>query len=436
VDAVIYTRVSSDQNNGRSVADQERECRHECERNGWPVREVYCDNDIGASSFSGKQRPQWEKLKADLRSGDIVVMWEASRSTRDLGEFVTLRDLCAELQVPLCYSGRVLDLTSGDDRFFAAFDALQSEREAWKISERVKRGKRASAAGGRPFGLAPWGYRRVEKGVWEVDPVEGPRVHAAAERLLEGESQRSILKWLRANGYAPHAGADLCRALCNPTIAGLRVHQGKVIGKGTWPPLITEEQHRQLVAQTELRRRADRYASRPGPEPKYLLSGIAECGKCGRRVRFRNRQGRPPTYNCPDGHVWRAAAPLDQAATEAAFQALLSKPPNNSEATSAQRELDVVELQLAEFMDQAIAGEISGAAFAKIEQGLQARIDDLRPRTVVRQKRYFRATYREWTKMSLIERREAIRDSVRILVNPVPAGRRATDEDVLITPIK
>ena len=38
--AVIYARVSSDRAKGRSVAEQETECRAECDRRGWPVAHV------------------------------------------------------------------------------------------------------------------------------------------------------------------------------------------------------------------------------------------------------------------------------------------------------------------------------------------------------------------------------------------------------------
>src|SRR6516164_1177897 len=95
--AIIYTRVSADQTGqGRSVASQEAECRAVCERNGWEVAEVLCDNDIGASRWSGKDRPEYKKLATILRQGDVLVTWEASRAQRDLDEYVELRKLCAE----------------------------------------------------------------------------------------------------------------------------------------------------------------------------------------------------------------------------------------------------------------------------------------------------------------------------------------------------
>jgi site-specific DNA recombinase len=238
VDAVIYTRVSRDSAGGRSVEDQLRECRQECDRNGWPVRAEYCDNSFGASRYSG-DRPEWRRLKGDLRKGDVLVVWEASRAQRDLQEWVELRSLCAELHVPLSYAGRVLDLTSGDDRFTGGLDALVAEYESERIRTRVLRGKRASAADGRPMSRPPWGYiatREVDaqgrlRPQWEPDPVEAPRVREAVERLLAGESQYAVLEWLKAtDGYAPTTPTTLRRALLNPALAGLRQHQGEVVG--------------------------------------------------------------------------------------------------------------------------------------------------------------------------------------------------------------
>jgi DNA invertase Pin-like site-specific DNA recombinase len=79
VRAIIYTRVSADQTGqGRSVASQEAECRAMCDRNGWEVAEVLCDNDIGASRWSGKKRPEYRRLTEVLRQGDVLVTWEAS----------------------------------------------------------------------------------------------------------------------------------------------------------------------------------------------------------------------------------------------------------------------------------------------------------------------------------------------------------------------
>jgi DNA invertase Pin-like site-specific DNA recombinase len=449
--AVIYTRVSSDQNQGRSVQDQERECRQQCERNGWPVRKVFCNNNIGASRHSRRLRPSWERLKAELRPGDILVTWESSRSTRDLAEHLTLRTRCAELGVPLSYSGRILDMSEAEDRFVFSLDSLLDEREAEKIRTRVLRGKRASANKGRPFGLAPWGYRRTGQAEWEVDPVEGPRVREAVERMLAGESQRSILLWLRSTesdearertrGKAPATGPDLRRALCNPTIASLRVHQGKVIGPGTWEPIITEEQHKRLLVTTKRKIRESGHTSRPGPEPRHLLSHIAVCGKCDKGLEWVARKGRAESYRCPSGHVWRNAVLLDgQVLAELVKCFAQEPPPADDEAAQAARdEIAEIEADLQEWIAKAQRREVSAASFAQIEPSLRARIAELEPLTVEAAPNpyaHVRISTSAFMAASVAERREMVRSRLSVTANPVPPGRRAaTAEDVVIVPL-
>src|SRR5512132_3630983 len=121
--ALIYTRVSKDpKRRGRSVAEQEAECRAVCAREGWDVLDVLCDNGISASRYATQARPAWEDVKRRIGNGggvDVVVTWEASRNGRDLGEFVKLRDLCRTHGVLLNYSGHTIDFDDSSDSFRA-----------------------------------------------------------------------------------------------------------------------------------------------------------------------------------------------------------------------------------------------------------------------------------------------------------------------------
>ncbi len=66
--AVIYTRVSSDKDGGgRSVAEQEAECRRYCEQQGWDLVTVLTDNDRSATRWARQQRPAFEELFGLLR---------------------------------------------------------------------------------------------------------------------------------------------------------------------------------------------------------------------------------------------------------------------------------------------------------------------------------------------------------------------------------
>lgn len=451
--AVIYTRVSKLKDNSRSTADQEAECRVACERNGWPVRAVFCDDDIGASRWSRKDRPQWAKLKATIRKGDVLVVWEASRGYRDLEEFVIIRNLCVELEISLCYSGRVLDLAEADDRFVGGLDALLAEREAEFIRNRVLRGKRTAAlaeGGARPQGRAPWGYRRVEIGVWERDEIEAPRVEEAVRRLIAHESMHSVLRWLKDTpGYSPCDITMLRRAVSNPALAGLRVHQGQVVNKGTWPPIITEKQHKQLLLRFGRAKATRSFQSVPGPEPKYLLSGIAKCGVCGAGLTHKTyRTNRKPLYVCNTGHVSRIAEELDATVEDRLFNILAAVNPadHESEDPEMQQHLDDLkeaEEELEGWMQSAENGEVTRLVYMRMEKALTAKIELLRNRLVRAPVEAVdvAAIKANWGNWEVRRRREVVRAFFTITVPPLrkteAGGRlRATRWDVNIERIR
>jgi site-specific DNA recombinase len=439
MDAVIYTRVSRDAKGERiSVESQERECLAECERRGWTVRKVFCDNNISASRF-GKRRPEWEQLQMELRQGDVLVMWEASRAARGMEDHLNLRKVCAEKDVLLSYKGRVLDLADGDDRFTGGLDALLAERESEQTRVRVLRGKLDAARDGKPATRPPWGYRRVGVGEWEFDPVEAPRVREAVERLLAGETQYSVLDWLRATeGYAPSTPTTLRRALLNPAVAGLRQHQGETVGEASWPAMITKEQHDQLKSRDRRMRATYGYSSQPGPQPKYLLSGIAKCGECGEGLRHRARNGRKPYYDCRKGHVSRLVEMLDQAVEAEIFNWLSGIDPSLYETEDVDdsvvlAEIDKVQKRLDDWEAEAIAGKVSAGAFGRAERELTAEMESLRAK--LHSSPELELDPAMWPELTIAERRQIVRALFRVVVPKLTRRARALPSDVTITPL-
>ena len=444
MEAVIYTRVSQDRNDGRSVEDQERECRAECERRGWPVRAVFCDNSISASRY-GKHRPEWERLKTQLRQGDVLIIWEFSRAAREMEDFVSLRNLCADNDVLLSYSGRVLDLANGDDRFTGGLDALLAERESEQTRNRVLRGKRAGAIEGRPAGRVPWGYMVISPGVWEPDPVEAPRIKEAVERLLAGdESYSAVYRWLQTtDGYVPASLTVMTRSLRKPSLAGVRVHQGKIIGKGNWQPILTEEQHTRLVNRLDRVRKNYKRVETPGPEPQHLLSHIAKCGACGAGLPWRRKSGGGnPVYTCQKGHCSRLADPVDKEVERELFDRLSKIDPKQFEGDDPAvgvlwDEVEALEGQLEGWTEKAIAGEVTPASFAKIEKGLNDRIEGLKAKVLQHDqgKVDLADVLKNWADLPMREKRAIVRGFFSITVHPAKRGNRVGLGGVDIVPL-
>lgn len=386
------------------MASQEEECRAICEREGWEVADVLVDNDRGASRWSGKSRPEYQRLAEVLRQGDVLVTWEASRAGRDLDAYLALRTLCADRGVLWSYSGRTKDLSKGKDRFETGLDALLAEREAEDTRERVLRGKRAAAMSGRPAGRPPYGYRRrIDPSTgktdgWLVDEHEGQVVKEVVGRTLAGESLWSIVRDFNERSVpAPTTQKNAAGAwrpqrlrvmISSPTYAGLRQHRGEVLvsqGRkvhGEWTALISEDDHDRILAIFSDPARAT--STHRGIEPRHLLTGLAVCAECGGTMRFFGPKSlKTPRYICAEGScVGRRADYVDALVVETLMERLSRRDAaitfasdGHGEAKEHLAEAETLRMRLSEFVDAAARGDVSASSLAGIEARLLPQIE-------------------------------------------------------------
>ncbi|QPG90942.1 recombinase family protein [Rhodococcus qingshengii] len=451
--AIIYVRVSQDSSrSGRSVAEQEADCRAVCLREGWPVGEVLEDNDIGASRWSGKDRPAYRRLAEVLRPGDVLVTWEASRAQRDLTAYAELRDLCAALGVFWNYKGRTHDLNLGTDRFSTGLDALMAEKEADETRDRVVRALKSNAAQGKPHGKHPYGYRGVRdargnlvRGEREIEPASAEFVREMVGRVLDGETLRSIAK-----DVGPRAGEEwrptsLAKMLKNPALAGWRVHNGEKV-RGTWEPILTEDEHMRVVAVLDNpQRRTNR-----GTAPKFLLSGIAVCDVCGSFC-YRRKQHTKGSYQCVNFHVARNVERADAVVIEKMLQLIrkyqehlfLFSDDEGDEVTGDSArylaEADELQQRLDGYTDAAMRGEMSQKQYLRMEAGLIGQIEraqqKARESTLVSDPILLRFIAKDplavWEDATLEEQRRIVRASVNVRIKKT--GRVFNPDDVEVT---
>jgi site-specific DNA recombinase len=94
----------------------------------------------------------------------------------------------------------------------------------------------------------------------ELEPAKADAVREPVSRVLRGESLRGIAFDFNKRGIKPAGGkkngvrkidkwqgSTLRRVLISPRIAGLREHNGEVVGKAVWPAIIDEATHDRLV---------------------------------------------------------------------------------------------------------------------------------------------------------------------------------------------
>ncbi|TFV65434.1 UNVERIFIED_ORG: recombinase family protein [Bacillus sp. AZ43] len=328
--AAIYARISSDHDGtGLGVGRQLEDCRKLAADRGWTVAEEYVDNDL--SAYSGKARPAYKRMVADLRDGlrDAVVVYNLDRLTRRPMELEQFAETCQAAGVRELATVTVdIDLGNDDGLFMARMFAAWAAKESGRRSARVMRKMQANAAEGRPHGgnRRPFGY---ENDRITVRQDEAEIIRQLVARYLAGESLRSLCMWLEDNGVRTTTGVQwhspsLRGVLKSGRIAGLREHHGEIIGPAIWDAIITPAQRDRVLA-----RMADQAVTGRRSPRRYLLSGLLRCGKCGGKL-YSSPRGDRRRYVCisgPDhgggcGRLTVTAEPLEQMLTEAILQRL------------------------------------------------------------------------------------------------------------------
>lgn len=430
--AGVYTRISSDDGTALGVQRQRHDCVALAGKLGWDVVEVYTDNDT--SNFTAKRRPSYERMLADLENGRInaLVVWDTDRLTRRPVELEHVIEIADRRGISLASVGGEVDLATAQGRLTARIKASVSRHEVEQSSRRIKRAVLERAEAGRPHGRVAYGWRRIQ-GRDVLDAEEAAVVEEIAKRIVSGESVRSIAHDLveRAipspNGLASWHPVMVRQVVLRERNAGFRRHQGKVIGKGDWEPILSEQLYARVcsILRDPLRRTS------PTGRHRHLLSGIARCGACNGTLRVVTVRGRTRAYACPTCFkVRRRQAPVDELITNL-VTAKLAQPDAlaafvRDEDDHAGEEVAALRAQLDLVADQFANDEIDGTQLTRITARLRQRLADAQARLAVVAPDLSDLATPEidsvWTELP-VERKRAVINLLLKSVTVLPIGR-------------
>lgn len=390
-----YLRVSIDRSGiERSNAEQQADNRAAWDFDFGP----HYSDATSASRYARKGRDDWDRLIDDLETGtfgaDVLVLWEGSRGSRKVAEWVALLDLCEARTVGIAVTEyeRIYDPANPRDRKELIDAANDAEYESAKTSRRVLRGSRSRALAGRPHGPVLFGYRRV------YDPDSGAllgqqpaEAQAAIVRRIfteyaSGRSARAIALGLNEDGITtghgrPWVPLKIHRTITNVGYIARRVHRGEDFAPADWEPLVGDE----LFALCARRREAASW--RRGSAVTSLLSGLGRCGVCGGRMAVKHANSRA-YYGCQVSYCsFRLVDRLDTFVTAVLLERL-SRPDvadaldgdhgEDPRVVEARRQLKELRTELDDAM-QLWRGEVPGQrlsaqAYAQMESHLLPRI--------------------------------------------------------------
>ncbi|MFF2344240.1 recombinase family protein [Pseudarthrobacter sp. NPDC058119] len=359
----IYVRQSKDSTgNAEAVDRQENACRLLAQAKGWDAPRLFSDNDISATS--GKTRPAFEALLRDIENGSVqsVAVWHLDRLTRSIKDLQRVIDAGKTHRVNIaCVQGVSLDL--GDHTGIAVatiITAIAAMEAGHKGARQIEANKSRATKGKAFWTRRPFGYDRKDGKVFVVK-AEAKAIRSGAKAVLAGATLQSVANEWNAAGLVttyykkaaegqeaesgkPWNVTSVRRLLLNPRYAGRRIYNGDDIGDGEWPAILDAATSKDLE---EYLTNKDRRTAPADLSAKYLLSGIAVCGKCGKPM-FASPMGNRMVYRCFKGYCLSRRLELVDEVVIGALLLRLSQPEVVSKLTSADDDIRQMQRTLSE----------------------------------------------------------------------------------------
>lgn len=336
--AACYCRISSDPNDKREGVTRQREDTSAlCEVKGWQIADFYIDNDRSATS--GKPRPEWERLLADIEAGkiDAVAAWDQDRVNRTMDDLQRYQKVFAAHGTLLATTnGGEIDLTTPQGVLFAQMRTANAQFENSMMRVRMRRAARQKAEKGKPQWRRAFGYLDTLAGP-VPNPEVAPLVRDGYAAIQAGASLKDVARmWNEAGALTeswrkqrdddgdivtdPETGKPvlICtrkpwneslvsQFLRKPRNAGLRNHGTEIVGKGTWEPLVAEALWRAVQATMDAR--AGSLVGSRRTARRHLLTGMMLCRKCGHtlsgqwtKAKTGGKPGRPKAGQTKEPH--------------------------------------------------------------------------------------------------------------------------------------
>ncbi len=305
--AALYLRQSRDAlQNGLAVERQRQDCQKLAAERGWTVSATLTDNDLSASN--GKARPDYERLLRLVDDGaiDVIVAYHIDRLTRRLADLENLIERCEKAGVRVATVSGDIDLSTDAGRLVGRILGSVAAGEVERKSARQKRAALQAAESGKAPARRAFGFTNSDH-----DPAEAPALRELYRLVLAGMSMLAATRWLNKRGHVTTTGRPWDRSstrvmLLNPRNAGLRAHNGEIVARGQWEPIVDEATWRAVVEQVAApsRRREHRGV-------RWLGGGLYRC-HCGARVAVNYSHHGSRVYQCQAAsHLSRAADPID-----------------------------------------------------------------------------------------------------------------------------
>ena len=312
---------------------------------GWKFAGVYADE---AKTGTRDDRPEFQRMIQDCRDGkiDMIITKAVSRFSRNaLTLLETTRELKA-LGVAVYFQKEGIYSDRGQGELVLSLLATVAQEESRAVSDNCKWRIRSRFKAGELVSLSfMYGYR-IQKGHVVIEHSEAQVVSGIFAAYLAGTGCEEIAQNLKRQGIPTLKGGAwtsnrILRMLKNEKYAGNALLQKRYVpdhitkkqvsnhgqlaryfATGTHPAIVSPDVFERVREMIEYNRQRNNIALKP--PANYPLSGVIQCGNCG-KLYSRVIRGGQPKWQCATYlHKGRDACPAKQVPEETLHELLCS----------------------------------------------------------------------------------------------------------------
>lgn len=280
----LYMRVSTEDQarEGFSLPEQKERLESFCNFKGYEIIDYY--EDAGISAKTGNHRPEFERLKDDIRSKKIntIVALKLDRITRSIYDWENLMTFLNENDAYLDCVNDEINTTSANGKMISRLLMSVSQNEIERTSERTKIGMAGAIKQGHIPHVAPLGYKHEDKKL-VIDYSTKDIIIRIFDLYYNGYSYQKISKLFKEEKVL---GKDNWR---DSTIMGIlenEIYKGDFVhGKKTKHPTYYEDVVEPIISkemwadcQVQKKKNSRSYKR----TLTYLYLQKLKCPKCGR----------------------------------------------------------------------------------------------------------------------------------------------------------
>ncbi len=318
MNVVLYARVSSDrQDVDLSISAQLKALRKYASDHNYNVIAEFVDE---AETSRSSARPEFKKMTSLARHSkkpfEMILVYKFSRFARNREDSIVYKTMLKKKGIQVISITEPFDDTPSG-RMLEGIIEVMDEYYSDNLGEEVLRGMRESASRGFYLSArAPYGYRKTkikdgnkERTVLEIEPSQAAIVKSIFDDVLSGNGLIDIVRSLNNRSIPGPNKKDWIKtslhAILNNKIYTGTLVWGKnskhniepVVVENAFPSIINEETFNSV--RSSLAERAPAFTHPRRVSSRFLLSGIAVCGYCGKAMVGREaKSGKFAYYAC------------------------------------------------------------------------------------------------------------------------------------------